>query len=122
MQFTYTFPDRVLAMDMKFPLLIVATADKKISIFHLDNPSKPYRVSDGVPHVTVVAPRPLAAASLRPTPSFRPQLHPHPQVMASPIKLHIRTIKAFHNRQAFVLSSAEGRIAIRYVDEATDSA
>ena len=32
------------AVDVKYPLLIAATADKKITIFHLDNPSKPYRV------------------------------------------------------------------------------
>jgi hypothetical protein len=46
-QFTYTFPERVYSMDVKYPLLIVATADKKITIFHLDNPTKPYRVRGG---------------------------------------------------------------------------
>lgn len=43
-QFTFPFPERVVAVDVKYPLLIAATADKKITIFHLDNPSKPYRV------------------------------------------------------------------------------
>lgn len=42
--------------------------------------------------------------------------------MASPLKFNTRTLKAFHNRQCFALSSAEGRIAIRYVDEAMDNA
>ena len=43
-QFTLPLPDKITAMDVRYPLLLVSTADKKIYIFHLDNPQKPYRV------------------------------------------------------------------------------
>ena len=38
--------ERVVSMDVKYPLMVVATGDKKISIFRLDQPTKPYRTMD----------------------------------------------------------------------------
>ena len=43
-QFSLALPERVVAMDVRYPLLLCGTSDKKIYIFHLDNPQKPYRV------------------------------------------------------------------------------
>jgi hypothetical protein len=31
-------------------------------------------------------------------------------------------VRAFHNRQTFAVGSAEGRIGVRYVEEAMDTA
>ena len=128
-------PDRIVAVDVKYPLLIAATADKKITIFHLDNPSKPYRVRAaaaartrgrsvglprrGPPSCVRHVHRSARAGRARVNTVTSP---PAPQTMASPLKFNVRTLKAFHNRQCFALSSAEGRIAIRYVDEAMDNA
>lgn len=36
-------PERIISMDVKYPLMVVGTADKKIYIFHLDQPQRPLR-------------------------------------------------------------------------------
>ena len=40
-----TLPERVVAMDVKHPLMVVVTADNKIHVFNLANPQTPVRVS-----------------------------------------------------------------------------
>jgi hypothetical protein len=123
-------------MDVKYPLLIVATADKKISIFHLDNPTKPYRVCSSARGRTAARPQysatevsppasqssscpPCAALSLATSPDAPVS---RLQVLQSPLKLNTRFVRAFHNRQTFAVGSAEGRIGVRYVEESMDTA
>ena len=43
-QFVYTLPERVYSVDVKYPVMVVATADKKFWVFNLENPQKPFRV------------------------------------------------------------------------------
>lgn len=43
-QFVLNLPERVQAMDVKYPVMVVATADKKFYVFNLDNPQTPFRV------------------------------------------------------------------------------
>ncbi len=45
LQLSVACPERVYAMDAKYPLMVVACADKKIYLFNLDNPQRPFRVS-----------------------------------------------------------------------------
>lgn len=42
-QFVYTLPERVHSCDVKYPVMVVATADKKFYVFNLDSPQKPFR-------------------------------------------------------------------------------
>lgn len=44
MQFVLNLPERVHAVDVKYPCMVVATADKKFYVFNLDSPQKPFRV------------------------------------------------------------------------------
>jgi mRNA export factor len=39
-------PDRVYAMDIAPPLLVVGTAERHIIVFDLKNPTTPYKVSE----------------------------------------------------------------------------
>jgi mRNA export factor len=85
-QLTLPLNAQVISMDVKFPLAIVATSDKKIHLFDLNNPSTPFRSMDS------------------------PML-----------KLQVRVVKAFHNRQNFAVGGAEGRTAVRFVDANLDN-
>ena len=40
---TQQLPERVYAMDVKHPLLVVGTADRNITVFNMSNPSQPYK-------------------------------------------------------------------------------
>lgn len=40
---TQQLPERVFAMDVKHPLLVVGTADRQITVFNMSNPSQPYK-------------------------------------------------------------------------------
>jgi len=41
---TVQMTERVYCMDVAGPLSVVATADRKVAIFNLNNPSTPYKV------------------------------------------------------------------------------
>ncbi|KAJ3416475.1 hypothetical protein HDV05_001633, partial [Chytridiales sp. JEL 0842] len=41
--FTLQLPERCYSMDAAFPLLVVATADRHVMIYNLNNPSTPFR-------------------------------------------------------------------------------
>lgn len=40
---TQPLPERVYAMDVRFPLLVVGTADRTIQVFNLNSPQTPYK-------------------------------------------------------------------------------
>jgi mRNA export factor len=42
----FLLSQRIISMDVKYPLMVVGTADKKIYIFHLDQPQRPLRVRE----------------------------------------------------------------------------
>jgi mRNA export factor len=43
---TVSLPERVYAMDCKYPVLTVACADRRVYIFNCDAPDKPIRVME----------------------------------------------------------------------------
>lgn len=41
---TVALPERCYSMDVTYPLLVVATAERHIQVFNLTNPTTPFRV------------------------------------------------------------------------------
>lgn len=42
-QFSLPMPERVYSVDVKYPVMVVACADKQFYVFNLDAPHKPFR-------------------------------------------------------------------------------
>ena len=40
---THTMSDKIACMDVKFPLCAVATQDKKVTIYNLEQPQNPFK-------------------------------------------------------------------------------
>ena len=130
-------PERVHAVDVKYPCMVVATADKKFYVFNLDSPQKPFRVRLAAAVARMLARQGSAhgerfsrAPLLRAHPRYSPR---HLLLCArgrtlqemtfkTPMKLQTRCIKLFSNKQMFAIGSIEGRVALRCVDEAMDNA
>lgn len=131
-QFVLNLPERVQAMDVKYPVMVVATADKKFYVFNLDNPQTPFRVRSGLGcgracarcllHMSSAADRHLIArSSTSTTPTLLP-LRAQEMTYKTPMKMQARCVKLFANRQMFAVGSIEGRVQVRCVDEAMDNA
>jgi len=129
-------PERVHAVDVKYPCMVVATADKKFYVFNLDSPQKPFRVRRAASPLLRLCGAPLSrvlcsAATHASSPhGAHPPPHP-PHVCApsvqemtfkTPMKMQTRCVKLFNNKQMFAIGSIEGRVALRCVDEAMDNA
>jgi len=100
-------PERVYCMDVLFPLAVVATAERKVLIYNLNNPKVEYKVS------SPSLPPPCKSSlnhSLFPT-----------QKLDSPLKYQSRSLACFPDKKGFALGSIEGRVAIHHVENADAS-
>ena len=46
MVMSHNMSDKVACMDVKYPLCAVATQDKKVTVYNLDQPQSPYKQSE----------------------------------------------------------------------------
>ncbi|KAI9142924.1 WD40-repeat-containing domain protein [Paraphysoderma sedebokerense] len=83
-----SLPERVYAMDVIFPLLVVGTAGtpgtpskRPLLVYNLKSPAQPYKQIE------------------------------------SPLKFQTRTVSCFPNGTGFAVGSIEGRVAIQYVED-----
>lgn len=130
-QFSLAMPDRVYSVDVKYPVMVVATADKKFYVFNLDQPQKPFRVraegangGTGRPALRLALTHPTHRVDCLTHHAPLQSLLSPPQEMTykAPMKLQTRVVKLFHSRQMFAVGSIEGRVALRCIDEAMDNA
>jgi mRNA export factor len=115
--------ERVWAMDVKYPWVVAATADRKIHMYNLTAPHAAYRVRGGggarltALHAPVVACRTQRRAPRRrPFSSFSPL-----QVIESPLTHQTRVVRMFHEQQCYCIGTIEGRVAVRYIEERVDT-
>ncbi len=104
----------LLAMDVatQAPLLVVATAERHICIFHL---GKHTRI---VPCLVPSSTNSLLSLTLMPPPppSANPGQLAKPQFL-SPLRMQTRTISCFPDGTGYTIGSVEGRVAVQYVND-----
>lgn len=83
-------PERVYCMDVCDNLMVVALAGKRIQIYDVTQPQKPFR-------------------------ELLPQGQAGPGQEASPLKYQSRCVACFKDKSGFALGSIEGRVAIHHV-------
>lgn len=83
--------EKLFSLDVHFPLMAVATSERKIFVFDLNNPTTPYKVFK---YLFVIS-----------------------QVDSSPLKFQYKTIACSINSNAYVVGSIEGRSSFQYVKD-----
>ena len=96
------------AVDVRGKLMVVATADRKIVVVNLDQPSVAFNtITSPLKYHSPAAPPPSARSSSEPLRMIQ--------------RYQSRCIAAFPDQRGFCLGSIEGRVAVHHVNP-TDSA
>ncbi|KAL9325026.1 hypothetical protein ACSQ67_005671 [Phaseolus vulgaris] len=109
---TQQLSDRCYAITVKYPLMVVGTADRNLIVFNLQNPQE-MKFQHEI----------LLLLSNLCNMSSSDKLHCMTEYkrIVSPLKYQTRCVAAFPDQQGFLVGSIEGRVGVHHLDDAQQS-